>query len=114
VVRVLEEVLPARFGGSPADWQLVEIEGPDGRPRLRLIADPAVGPLDPQAVAETFLREISRDSAVATLMGAVWREARLLTVHRAQPQRTPSGKILHVHRERSGAQPTPDSSPADA
>src|SRR5262249_43576160 len=29
VIRVLEEVLPARFGGAPTDYQLVEDEGPD-------------------------------------------------------------------------------------
>ena len=30
VIRVLEEKLPARFGGGPIDYQLVEDEGPDG------------------------------------------------------------------------------------
>jgi hypothetical protein len=103
VVRVLEEVLPDRFGGSPSDWQLVETEGPEGQPRLHLLADPAVGPLDPDVVVETFLIEIGRDSPTASIMGAVWRGARLLTLQRARPLKTASGKILHVHREgRSG------------
>ena len=30
VIRVLEEVLPARFGGGPTDFQLVEQEDDDG------------------------------------------------------------------------------------
>src|SRR5262249_44513834 len=33
VIRVLEEVLPARFGGGPTDYQLVEEDGADGQPR---------------------------------------------------------------------------------
>ena len=34
VIRVLEEKLPARFGGGPIDYQLVEDEGPDGTPEF--------------------------------------------------------------------------------
>jgi len=37
VIRVLEEVLPARFGGAPTDYQLLEDEADDGSPRLRLL-----------------------------------------------------------------------------
>src|SRR5262249_41055382 len=37
VIRVLDEILPARFGGGPTDYQLVEDEGADGRPRIRLL-----------------------------------------------------------------------------
>ena len=33
VIRVLEEVMPRRFGGRPADWQLVErLDGDRARP----------------------------------------------------------------------------------
>src|SRR3990172_8887397 len=32
VIRVIEEVLPARFGGAPTDYQLLEDEADDGRP----------------------------------------------------------------------------------
>jgi hypothetical protein len=39
VIRVLEEILPARFGGGPADYQLVEDERADGQPCLRLVGD---------------------------------------------------------------------------
>jgi hypothetical protein len=30
LIRVLEEVLPARFGGAPTDYQLVEEEAEEG------------------------------------------------------------------------------------
>ena len=41
-----KSLLPARFGGAPAHYQLVEEEAPDGQARLSLVVDPAVGPVD--------------------------------------------------------------------
>lgn len=99
VVRVLEQVLPGRFGGGPTDYQLVEDVAGDGRPRLRLLVDPAVGPVDAQSVATEFLTAISPGSGVERVMGLLWKEARLLEVERRPPLRTPAGKILHLHRD---------------
>ena len=45
VMRVLDEVLPARFGGGPTDYQLLEEEGDDGLSRVTLLVHPAIGPL---------------------------------------------------------------------
>lgn len=97
VIRVLEEVLPGRFGGVPTDYQLVESHG--GSPRLRLILHPSLGPLDADAVARTFLAAIGSSSASNRMMATHWQEAGLLSVERRPPHVTPSGKILHVHRE---------------
>lgn len=36
---VLDQVLPARFGGDPTDYQLIEGESGDGDVRLRLVVD---------------------------------------------------------------------------
>ena len=58
VVRVLEHTLPARFGGGPTDYQLVEEESDAGEPVVRLLVHPAVGPLEPDRVVEAFLAEI--------------------------------------------------------
>jgi hypothetical protein len=103
VVRALEEVLPARFGGGPIDYQLVEDVGDDGRSRLRLLVDPKVGPVDPEAVAAAFLSAIGPGSGVERLMGLVWKEARVLEVERRAPLPTRAGKILHLHQERTPA-----------
>jgi hypothetical protein len=46
VIQVLAEVLPARFGGGPTDYQRVEQEQSDGRPTIRLLVHPGLGPLD--------------------------------------------------------------------
>jgi len=98
VIRVLEETLPTRFGGGPTDYQLVEEEAEDGRPDLRLVVHPAVGPLDHQAVADAFLTAISGGSGAERVMGQVWRDGQLLRIERAPPHATTSGKILHLHQ----------------
>jgi len=96
VLRVLEEVLPARFGGGPTDYQLLEEEAEDGRPRLCLLVHPGLGPLDPEAVAETFLGAIASGVGGQRVMGLVWRDGRLLRVERREPVMKGSGKILHL------------------
>ena len=99
VVRVLEEILPARFGGGPTDYQLVEEEGPDGRPMLRLLVHPRIGPVDAEVVAETFLNALGAGSGAERIMGLVWRTGRFLSVERQPPLVTASGKILHLHAQ---------------
>jgi hypothetical protein len=103
VVRILEHLLPHRFGGGPTDYQLVEDETADGHPIVRLLVRPSVGPLDTAAVAETFLAAIGRGSGATRIMGTVWRDAKLLRVERREPRATVSGKVLHLHVARGRA-----------
>jgi len=96
VIRILEQVLPARFGGGLADYQLLDQGGSDGQVRLRLLVDPSVGAIDVEALREAFIAEIS------TLPGGsmtpfLWRAPGLLCVERRRPVRTATGKIHHVH-----------------
>jgi hypothetical protein len=100
VIRVLEQVLPARFGGAPTDYQLLEDEDDDGRPRLRLLVSPTVGPLDAPTVADAFLEAIGSRSAAEQVMVLHWRASGLLDLQRRAPLSTPTGKILHLHRAR--------------
>jgi hypothetical protein len=102
VTRVLEDALPARFGGSPGHYQLVEDEGPTGRPRLRLLVDPGVGFVDLPAVGEVFLSALGPPGGTAGIMAQVWRDASLLEVERHAPLATTSGKVLHLHRTERG------------
>ena len=100
VVRVLEEVLPSRFGGSALDYQLIEEEGANGRPRLRLVVGAQIGPVDPRAVADVFLDAIGSGSGVEHVMELVWRDAGFLQVERGAIQTTAAGKVLHLHSNR--------------
>lgn len=106
IIRVLEDVLPSRFGGAPTDYQLVEDEEGDGRPRLRLFIHPALGPVDPHEVTATFLEAIGAGGGPERVMGLAWRGAGLLRIERQPPLATGSGKILHLHvGRRPGATP---------
>ena len=96
VVHVLEELLPARFGGDATDYQLVEQASGAGA-RLALRVHPRVGPLDPAAVVAAFLAALGAGSPTARLMQAAWGEAGLVQVERRPPATTGPGKILHVH-----------------
>ena len=90
---LLEEVLPARFGGAPTDYQLVE-EEVDGLPRVSLFIRPNVGPLDEATVVSTFLDEVQ---AYARIGAAEWRQGETLRVVRRDPYETSSAKILPLH-----------------
>ena len=96
VVRILEEVLPARFGGGPGDYQLVEDEAANGQPRLTLLLHPRIGPLDPEAAVRAFLDAVAagRSGRVTSL---AWADGGLLRVERRAPVTTETGKIQHLH-----------------
>jgi hypothetical protein len=97
VIHVLERVLPERFGGGPTDYQLVEEEGVDGAPRLRLLVDPRIGPVPSDGVIETFLAAIGDGQGAEKVMRLAWQDARLLRIERRSPLVTSAGKILHLH-----------------
>jgi hypothetical protein len=101
VVQVLEETLPARFGGGPSDYQLVEAEGEHGEPSVRLLVHPRLGHLDERAVADAFLDAIGPGSGVERVMALQWRGGRSVAVERRPPVTTAVGKIQHLHRERA-------------
>jgi len=98
LIRVLEDVLPARFGGGPTDYQLLEDDTTEGEPRLSLLVHPAIGPVDEQAVADTFLAAIGGGSGAEHVMELQWRQTDWLRVERRVPLETSSGKILHLDR----------------
>jgi hypothetical protein len=100
LVRVLEQVLPGRFGGGPADYQLVEEEDADGRPALRLLVHPRLGHVPVDAVAEAFLSAVGAGAGVERVMSLAWRQARLVRVERRAPLVSSSGKILHLRAAR--------------
>lgn len=98
VIRVLEDVLPARFGGAPTDYQLVEKPDGRGNVKLALLVDPTLGPMNTGAVRDTFLLELGKGVDADKVMAMIWRDAALIEVERRPPLRTRSGKILHLHK----------------
>jgi hypothetical protein len=97
MLQVLEEVLPARFGGSPIDYQLVEEEDEAGFTRLSLIVSPRVQLSDEWAAVETVLEALRRSSVAADAAGAIWAKAGSLRIKRMEPITTGSAKLLPLH-----------------
>jgi len=94
MIRILEESLPARFGGGPTDFQLVEEEGDDGLIRLWLDVHPRLELDEPEdAIVRTVYRELERSDAAGGLARAVWRGAGTLRVRRRAPEWNRHGKF---------------------
>jgi hypothetical protein len=99
LLRILEEVLPARFGGTGADYQVIE-EEEHGILRLSLIISPRVGQVDEAAARETFLRELGRGDGFGRAGAQFWRKAQTVVVQRRWPTPTRAGKILPFQIEK--------------
>jgi hypothetical protein len=93
LIRVLEETLPARFGGGPLDYQLVEEEGADGLPRVRLMVADRVGAVDTTRVMDTFRQALLQQSRSSALL---WQQGRWLEVGRGSVAVTARGKVHHL------------------
>jgi hypothetical protein len=100
MVRILEEVLPARFGGSPLDYQLLEEEDEQGFTRVSVLVSPRIEIADETAVVEAVLEALRRSSAAADLARAVWSQAGTLRIKRMEPIWTDRGKLMPLHLRR--------------
>jgi hypothetical protein len=99
LIDILEVALPGRFGGAPDDYQFVETEQ-EGETVLKLVADPAVGPLDEDTVIAFVLQELRERTKAGTMMTDIWRDSHLLRLERVRPYITHSAKVQALHVER--------------
>jgi hypothetical protein len=97
LLRVLEEVLPERFGGTSADYQVVEREGAHGILQLALVASPALGELDENELRAVFLEALGGPLGDNSFGASVWRQLGSVVVQRDWPMPTAAGKILPFH-----------------
>jgi len=102
MVRILEDVLPARFGGSPLDYQLVEDEDDRGFTRLSLRVSPSIALEDDQAVIEAVLDGLGRTSVAADMARAHWAAAGSFRVVREAPVVSARGKQASLQVVRKG------------
>ncbi len=101
LVRVLEQELPARFGGTSLDYQLQEVEDEHGRSRLNLLVSPRLGPLDHAALVEVVLQELAEGADSRRFMAQVWSDQGLIQVRREEPRLTARGKHLSLDLRRN-------------
>ncbi len=93
-VEILDKVLPARFGGAPTDYQLVEQEG-DGQTQLTLRVSPRVKAV-PDDVKRTFLESLPQFYGGA-LAKRIWENSAGIHAVTAEPVATSSGKVLSLY-----------------
>jgi hypothetical protein len=98
--RVLEEVLPARFGGSPLDYQMMEQEDEQGFTRLYVLISPRVEIADEQQVIEVILSALRESSSMADAARAIWQQMQTIQVKRAEPILTARAKLMPLHIQR--------------
>jgi hypothetical protein len=108
MIRILEDVLPARFGGSALDYQLMEEEGERGFTRLSLLVHPRIQIDDDDAVIETVLDALQQESAgpgqgslAAEMTRGIWKQANTLRVKRMEPVLTSHGKMMPLYVDRT-------------
>ncbi len=89
LLRIVEEVLPERFGGSITDYQILEVEE-NGLSGLNLLISPDIAGVNEEKVLETMQCEL----------GAMKMEkVRNIIIKREYPRRTKVGKIFSFHIE---------------
>ena len=92
IATLVEEILPARYGGNPADYQFVE-EEQDAVTRIGIIVSPRVGDVDPNALTATVLDFLGSRSRGDRMMATHWAHGRTIHVLRREPHCTVTGKI---------------------
>ena len=92
--RILDELLPSRFGGSSLDYQFAEEEDDGGFTRLILRVAPAVELGEEAEAIEFVLRALEGSGAAGTLAQSTWRQAGTLRIRRESPVMTTRGKLL--------------------
>jgi hypothetical protein len=107
MLHILEEVLPARFGGSPLDYQLLEEEDEQGFTRLSLLISPKVNIDNEDEVILTVLEALGEGSVAADFARAIWSQAGTLRVKRMEPVWTAQGKLMPLHLARHPSKQRP-------
>jgi hypothetical protein len=96
-VRIIEEVLPAKFGGASTDYQMLEEEDEASHTRMSVVASPKLGSLDEAEVIRTVLGELGKGRDNQRMMAEIWSKAGTLRVKRMLPFTTSAGKLMPLH-----------------
>ncbi len=102
LVRIIEDILPSKFGGTSIDYQMVEEEDEQGHTHMSFVVSPEVGAIDENKLIQTVLAELGNGKDTQQMMAEVWSQSKTLRVKRMRPFTTARGKLLplHIHRHR--------------
>lgn len=99
LLRVVEEVLPARFGGDPTDYQLAEAEI-NGNRVVCIRMHPRLASVPEEEVVGAVLSSLAAEGAGDRMMAEIWRQAKTLRLERRPPEVSASGKVPAVVQAR--------------
>jgi len=97
LLHILETVLPARFGGSALDYQLIEQEDGAGFTAVTLAISPRVSIADESAVIDAVLQAVQQSGPGGHIASDMWRQSGNLRIARMEPVLTARGKLLPLH-----------------
>lgn len=100
MLNIIEQVLPARFGGSALDYQLMEQEDERGFTRLYLNISPRIEIADEQAVLAVVLKGLRESSPMGDATHSVWQQTNTIQIKRIEPVATGRGKLFPLHIRR--------------
>lgn len=95
VLRILESLLPNRFGGVPSDYQLIEIEQ-GKQTAIELRVHPRLGVTSESDVRDYFMKELKRIWSGSTT-GRTWTQSGSFRVSMKAPIQTNGKKIHPLH-----------------
>lgn len=105
-IRIIEEILPGKFGGESTDYQVIEEEDGRGMTTINLLISPRVGSVDEQSVVKTFIEMLAKAEDSPESWSAsgsrMWQQAGIIKVKREYPIPTKRAKILPFHILKAG------------
>ncbi len=93
---LVDEILPARFGGGATDYQFIEEEH-EGLPRVSLVVHPRVEGASDEDIAAAVLDQLGARDAAHRMMAGIWGAGGTLRIVRREPYATRTGKIHALH-----------------
>lgn len=97
LIDIIQQVLPANFGGSANDYQFVEETSSEGLKKMVLLVNPSLGPIDENKIEKSLFEALTENSARHVFGRAYWEQAETLRIRRALPVPTARGKIHPLH-----------------
>jgi hypothetical protein len=94
---LLENTIPAEFGGGPGDYQLVEEEDENGQTRLTLVVHPEVGDVNKAKLLSRLQQGLAQGSKNHRFMSQIWQDAATFRIRREAPYASARGKTLPLH-----------------
>jgi hypothetical protein len=102
LIKIIEEVLPASFGGTSTDYQIVEEEDREGKTWMNIVVSPRLGEIDEAGLIRLVIDELAKAGEAPRMMSRLWLQAGTLKVRRMAPVTTSSGKLLPLHIKKTG------------